>query len=131
MEQLPHTSILLLDASMVGYLCRLPSVVQRIDREEELSELRKCVSDLESRSDDDRLIGQLQRKLTSTKARPRVVLPVFWTLPDCTFSICHRRRFHSGGLYAFINLPTIIFSLYPVKRIISRLLIGHSLASTS
>eukprot|EP00904_Undaria_pinnatifida_P003934 jgi/Undpi1/13541/HiC_scaffold_8.g03200.m1 len=40
---------------------------QRKDAEEELSELRKAMSDLESRSDDDRLIGQLQRKLTATK----------------------------------------------------------------
>lgn len=40
---------------------------QRKDAEDEVSELRKAVSDLESRSDDDLLIGQLQRKLTATK----------------------------------------------------------------
>ncbi|CAM9748610.1 unnamed protein product, partial [Scytosiphon promiscuus] len=44
---------------------------QRKDAEDELSELRKAVSDLESRSDDDRLIGQLQRKLTATKVAYR------------------------------------------------------------
>eukprot|EP00903_Cladosiphon_okamuranus_P020140 g18493.t1 len=44
---------------------------QRKDAEEELSELRKAVSDLESRSDDDRLIGQLQRRLTATKVAYR------------------------------------------------------------
>lgn len=43
---------------------------QRKDADDELSELRKAVSDLESRSDDDRLIGQLQRKLTATKVQP-------------------------------------------------------------
>lgn len=42
---------------------------QRKDAEDELAELRKAVSDLESRSDDDRLIGQLQRRLTATKVR--------------------------------------------------------------
>ncbi|CAN0076060.1 unnamed protein product, partial [Ectocarpus fasciculatus] len=44
---------------------------QRKDTEDELAELRKAVSDLESRSDDDRLIGQLQRKLTATKVAYR------------------------------------------------------------
>ena len=41
--------------------------------EDELAELKNNVSDLESRSDDDRLIGQLQRKLSATKVRRGVV----------------------------------------------------------
>ncbi|CAN0511359.1 unnamed protein product, partial [Discosporangium mesarthrocarpum] len=35
--------------------------------EEEVGALRQAVSELESRSDDDRIIGKLQRQLTATK----------------------------------------------------------------
>lgn len=52
---------------LVGFL----SLRQRKDAEEELLQLRKAVADLESRSDDDRLIGQLQRKLMATKVAYR------------------------------------------------------------
>ena len=43
----------------------------RKDRETELEELRRHASDLESRSDDDMIIGRLQRMLMSTKATYR------------------------------------------------------------